>query len=682
MDSISTRSKKFALLAVAAIALGACGGSSENSSSASSAVTRTKNNALPTEAKTTAVASCATGGACAVGDTGPGGGKVFYVATSKFTSTGSDCGTKCRYLEAAPIGWIAAATPAGQPSCYSAGSTTQDPMCQWSGNEGDAIGTTGTGIGTGYANTSAMIAQSSAVGKAGTAARAFQGGGKTDWHLPSLDELEQLYNLKDTVGGVTGYFYWSSSEFDADEAWADAAWIQNPANQAHTGKFQGGSVRPVRAFSSNKKAAVQAIEAVTTTTTSTTIAPTTTVKTTTTIAPTTTAVASCATGGACAVGDTGPGGGKVFYVASSSFASLGSACFTTCKYLEAAPTGWIKAATPAGQTSCISTSYGSGDPACEWSDSGTENIATEQGIGTGYSNTSKMIAQNGTKGKAATAARGFQGGGKTDWHLPSKDELIQMYIKRTTIGGFTTTEYSSFYWSSSAHDDDEAWAKLFSTGANDTSRKYEDHYVRPVRAFAQLPAAVSCATGSTCVVGDTGPGGGKVFYVASSRFTAAGSACDDRCRYLEAAPTGWIKAATPAGQTSCISTSYGSGDPACEWSDSGTENIATEQGIGTGYSNTSKMIAQNGTKGKAATAARGFQGGGKTDWHLPSKDELIQMYIKRTTIGGFTTTEYSSFYWSSSAHDDDEAWAKLFSTGANDTSRKYEDHYVRPVRAF
>jgi hypothetical protein len=435
---------------------------------------------------TTAVASCATGGACAVGDTGPGGGKVFYVATSKFASTGSACGTKCMYLEAAPIGWIAAATPAGQPSSCGAISTTQDPMCQWSGNEGDAIGTTGTGIGTGYANTSAMIAQSGAVGRAGTAARAFQGGGKTDWHLPSLDELEQLYNLKTTVGGVTGYFYWSSSEFDADEAWAAAAWIQNPPHQAHTGKYQGGSVRPVRAFSGNKKAAVQAIEAVTTTTTvktTTTIAPTTTAKTTTTIAPTTTVVASCATGGACAVGDTGPGGGKVFYVASSSFASLGSACFTTCKYLEAAPTGWDKAATPAGQTSCSSTSYGLGDPACEWSGNTSVDVATEQGIGSGYSNTSKIIAQNSTKGKAATAARAFQGGGKTDWHLPSKDELIQMYLKKTTIGGFTTTEYSSRYWSSSAHDDDEAWAKLFSTGANGKSRKYEDHYVRPVRAF-------------------------------------------------------------------------------------------------------------------------------------------------------------------------------------------------------
>ena len=42
--------------------------------------------------------TCATGGACIVGDTGPGGGKVFYVhddADDLFTSTGSDCNTSC-----------------------------------------------------------------------------------------------------------------------------------------------------------------------------------------------------------------------------------------------------------------------------------------------------------------------------------------------------------------------------------------------------------------------------------------------------------------------------------------------------------------------------------------------------------------------------------------------------------
>ncbi|MEI6743537.1 MAG: fibronectin type III domain-containing protein, partial [bacterium] len=71
-------------------------------------------------------------------------------------------------------------------------------------------------------------------------------------------------------------------------------------------------------------------------------------------------------------------------------------------------------------------------------------------------------------------------------------------------------------------------------------------FTRP--ATTNTTVAASCAAGGTCRVGDTGPGGGKVFYVAPTSFVSAGSACDTRCKYLEAAPIGWIKAATPAGQ--------------------------------------------------------------------------------------------------------------------------------------
>ena len=52
----------------------------------------------------TAGVSCQMGGACALGDTGPGGGKVFYVATNQFTC-GVTLMAKCLYLEAAPAGW-------------------------------------------------------------------------------------------------------------------------------------------------------------------------------------------------------------------------------------------------------------------------------------------------------------------------------------------------------------------------------------------------------------------------------------------------------------------------------------------------------------------------------------------------------------------------------------------------
>jgi hypothetical protein len=392
-----------------------------------------------------------------VGDTGPGGGKVFYVAPSSFTSTGSACGTACKYLEAAPVVWIQNATPAGQTNCQIADTMSNDPLCAWSDNTSTRIGTTGTGIGTGYANTSAMIAQSGSKGKAGTVARAFQGGGKTDWFLPSEDELNQMFVNKSTIGGFESGIYWSSSENAAGTAWGrhfrtGVRYSGNKANPSY--------VRPVRAFST------------TTTPASVPSAPE-TIQTvpeiTTPIAPT-----------SYKVGDTGPGGGKVFYVAPSSFTSTGSACGTACKYLEAAPTGWIKNATPAGQTNCQIGGTISNDPQCAWSDNADTQIwTTGTGIGTGYANTSAMIAQSGSKGKAGTVARAFEGGGKTDWFLPSEDELNQMFVNKSTIGGFA----SDYYWSSSEILRSIAWFQDFSDGDWGTGFKANTFSVRPVRAF-------------------------------------------------------------------------------------------------------------------------------------------------------------------------------------------------------
>ena len=239
MGSISTRSKKFALLAVAAIALGACGGSRSDSSSPDT--TRLRNSVL----SSSTAATCATGGACVVGDTGPGGGKVFYVAPTSFASPGSACGTACKYLEAAPIGWITAATPAGQTNCVIPGTSTKDPQCVWSGNAAFRIGTTSNSIGAGYANTSAMLAIDRLAGRAGTVARAFQGGGKTDWSLPSKDELNQMYIQRSAIGGFVADYYFSSSELETFYAWS-----QNFRDGYQYKFFKGRErpVRPVRAF--------------------------------------------------------------------------------------------------------------------------------------------------------------------------------------------------------------------------------------------------------------------------------------------------------------------------------------------------------------------------------------------------------------------------------------------------
>jgi hypothetical protein len=83
-------------------------------------------------------------------------------------------------------------------------------------------------------------------GYAAGVARAYHGGGYTDWYLPSKDELNQLYLHQKTIGHFGPNYYWSSSEFDANTAWAKAFDISSPA-YAYS-KNGTSYVRAVRSF--------------------------------------------------------------------------------------------------------------------------------------------------------------------------------------------------------------------------------------------------------------------------------------------------------------------------------------------------------------------------------------------------------------------------------------------------
>jgi hypothetical protein len=168
-----------------------------------------------------------------VGQTGPGGGKVFYAATTPF-SCGPTLAATCTYLEAAPT---------------TGTSLWTDATYVWSGNMTDAIGATaqGTAIGTGYANTLAIVGQSETAARAGTISRAYRGPKSlSDWFLPSKDELGELYSQRTPVGDFAdGNYYWSSSESAAFKAWSQA--IPN-GTQFSRNKNNTAYVRPVRAF--------------------------------------------------------------------------------------------------------------------------------------------------------------------------------------------------------------------------------------------------------------------------------------------------------------------------------------------------------------------------------------------------------------------------------------------------
>ena len=123
----------------------------------------------------------------------------------------------------------------------------QSASSEWSNIPGTEIGATarGTAIGTGKANTTAIVCQSGCTVGAAKLCKAYTGSGYSDWFLPSKEELNAMYLKSGTIGSFAADWYWSSSEGSDYLAWG----------QDFTGGFQdynykgnGVLVRAVRAF--------------------------------------------------------------------------------------------------------------------------------------------------------------------------------------------------------------------------------------------------------------------------------------------------------------------------------------------------------------------------------------------------------------------------------------------------
>ena len=110
--------------------------------------------------------------------------------------------------------------------------------------------------------------------------------------------------------------------------------------------------------------------------------------------------------------------------------------------------------------------------------------------------------------------------------------------------------------------------------------------------------------------------------------------------------------------------------------------VATATALGTGLSNTNAIIAAQGAGSYAASVARNHNGGGYTDWHLPSKNELEKLIINKNAIGGFVTSGSTAWYYSSSESASDKAWLIYAVDGTWYANPKQETWNVRPIRFF
>jgi len=180
--------------------------------------------------------NCATENICAVGDTGPGGGTVFYVGAS-FTETGTVCNTNCHYLELAPLYWYSNPEPVGTLAPTSGGSLPS---------------TTPDTFGAGWSNTNFLSSYSSSGSGVYAAVRYGSSTGTVgQWFIPSTYEMDALYNSSVNTQ-LTPDFYWTSTyrgaNAGAEYGFPKGYW------SGYTMPYYGGyfnnphSMRAIRAF--------------------------------------------------------------------------------------------------------------------------------------------------------------------------------------------------------------------------------------------------------------------------------------------------------------------------------------------------------------------------------------------------------------------------------------------------
>jgi hypothetical protein len=168
-------------------------------------------------------------------------------------------------------------------------------------------------------------------------------------------------------------------------------------------------------------------------------------------------------------------------------------------------------------------------------------------------------------------------------------------------------------------------------------------------------------------VGQTGPGGGKIFYYNASGFTC-GVTYSSTCTYLEVA--------------------LNFNDRRLNWSSPALQNTSTLNStgtaIGTGQRNTALVVAAGATD--STTSAIAFTDqyvapNGTSDWFLPSKDEMASLYDADAAnqLGGFSLNP--SDHWTSSQSSTAANMVWIDQTPGSLQWYKNYDAFLIPIRA-
>lgn len=158
----------------------------------------------------------------------------------------------------------------------------------------------------------------------------------------------------------------------------------------------------------------------------------------------------------------------------------------------------------------------------------------------------------------------------------------------------------------------------------------------PAGNVYRLTLQSAAAGPRTFSLGETGPGGGTVYYVNQSGF-ACGPTLTDTCKYLEYAPALWASGypqwTTPTasgGWSDHYALNNGAVDPPIVMVTNCTKVIPGSDAIGAGLQNT--IAIANCAPENAAEQVRAYRGGTQSDWAIPSRLELSAMNTYRKSL--------------------------------------------------
>jgi hypothetical protein len=226
---------------------------------------------------------------------------------------------------------------------------------------------------------------------------------------------------------------------------------------------------------------------------------------------------------------------------------------------------------------------------------------------------------------------------------PTGSHLVDARQKITDLEKVASNEKSR-------RNEDNAWNTAKTTNTKASYQKYQKAYPNG-RYYSEAVKRIKAINDATKLIIGQEYQGGIIFYIDASGQHGLIAAQSDQSTEII-----WSK----------------------EWK---TITGVTGKEIGSGRRNTDIIVAKLGAGNYAAKLCYDLVRKGYSDWFLPSKDELIQLYLNKDKVGGFA----GEYYWSSTqikTNADPVIFIQSFIDGSPSMAAGYGTYYVRAVRKF